>query len=260
MTKYMEVTVNFVIPDDDYSQIFVNRLENLINDHVYPRLVDEEFYYYGVWVDEWLSDPPIPERAVAFSLGLRNAPHNFGTRDGTIIGDYTVKDSNVKSPEYALGQLEGRIAGDRIGSSKDGAQFLAGFEAGLRETGELSREKNSDEDYSRGYLDGFEAGGGDVVDYASKMGDRPYPDVRSREKNNFTGYTEGYYDGFEAGGGDIIDYVAKMREAAFLLNLLGTSDVRSLVEKFSPPTDSGIEEEKGDPRLVDRSIEDVDPS
>jgi hypothetical protein len=201
---YMEATVNFIIPNDDRSITFVNLLDSLINDHVFPRLIVEEFYYYGVSVEEWLLDPPTSDDAVSFSLGiakafdeleqdrkfsreksspsvdldeavatLLDALANFAINNGTIIGDYVPdRSSHVRSPAIEDGDTP---------TSRDGGSS----------------------EYDKGYADGFEAGGGDVSEDL----------IREREKE-----------------------VAEMREAAFF-ERLRSSHVRSSDDDSSEAVD-----------------------
>ncbi len=123
---YIEVTANFVIPAGTEDP-FINMLARAVDEHVFPLIITQEFYYYGIWMEEWLQDPPTPEEAHVFSLGLSKENVLAVVLDDVIV---EIESSHVRSPSPSV---------------------------------DLTTEDVIKAFY-QGYMDGFEAGGGDLVD------------------------------------------------------------------------------------------------
>lgn len=227
---YMEITVNFAIPNDDRSIIFVNLLENLINDHVFPRIITEEFYYYGILADEWLDDLPTPESAVAFSFGLPKAPHRGNPNHPSVTAEEMEEVEDApRHVEFLREKLRQSITlrawSEKFSREKSSPRV--DFEEAVQLIlDELTRLENSDVRSPEDTLaEGQESR--NLLEYDWRKSSH----VRSPE------YDKGYADGFEAGGGDVSEdlirerekEVAEMREATFLARVggLGSSHVRS---------------------------------
>lgn len=204
---YIEVTANFVIPADT-AMPFVNMLERAVAESVFPRLVTQEFYYYGVWQDEWLADPPSRKDAVAFSLGISK-----GDVIAVVLDDVIAKvgGSHVRSREDVI--VEGILSSDDVRSRDKLFQFTS-FRQWIKK---FSREKSSpsvdlkssdvrspaiddddpptsrgshfhvvptpEEEYQRGWEEGFEAGGGDPIEYLAKFSREKSEDSSSEADN-----------------------------------------------------------------------------
>ena len=151
---YIEVTVNFVIPDGTKQRAFIKLLSNTIDEHVFPRLITEEFYYYGVWAEEWLADPPTPKNAVAFSFG-----YDPMDRIMESLSDGAKKFSREKSgnPNHPT------VTAEEMDEVEDAPKSSPSVD--LKTPPFMARGK----EFVRGYMAGFEAGGGDMVEEAEKF-------------------------------------------------------------------------------------------
>lgn len=171
MTGYAEVTVSFVVPQDDANafcsllSIWINR--KYILDHLYAL----PWAYFGIHQEEWELDPPAKGEALQFSPAWKFSREKSSSdvrstheafRDGYVEGfmagggdagkaiDRIAKFSREKSPDERLRKAY-NIPSDVVSPGL------------LLDVGTLIHNM-----YDRGYAEGFEAGGGCVSEDLSR--------------------------------------------------------------------------------------------
>lgn len=232
---YIEVTANFVIPTGT-SRVFVSMLERAMAESVFPRIVTQEFYYYGIWVDEWLLDPPTSKDAVAFSLGISKGEVVAIVRDDVIVeteGGSHVRSAQLRAIPFSQEEIEKsprkknvemgeeieRTLRDKLFQHISFRQWLKKFSrekfspsVDLKSSDVRSTDLGSVNPGSHGNYEVRESShvrSSPLVPYLppTSRGITTSDEIELQEA-----YIKGYADGFEAGGGDVVDATAKMRE------------------------------------------------
>ncbi len=97
---YTEIQATFVVPNDK-ANAFSTILSRLLPAFLLPQLVAEEWFYYGVWQNEWHGADPDPEDKVvlAFSRGIEVALEERSAAEWKEIGNTLANTFAADYPE-----------------------------------------------------------------------------------------------------------------------------------------------------------------